>query len=207
MEISGSPETTPAERIPPDRPFQSSGHFPRMYIVAAVVCALAATATTVWVLRKEHAKQLNYWNERLTRVADTNTLLFNLWIQQRNRDAQTVASFPAVKASLSGPADKKAADQARTHASVVLDLVRDPDTYSALYVLDGKGKVAAGSSGAPPLDPEILQDFRRFTNVGMLTLFAEGNDTGFPQLAVIAPVWQTDRASERNPAHDEIAGA
>jgi PAS domain S-box-containing protein len=205
METSGSRREAPAEQIPPV--FQSSGRFPRIYIVAAVLCALAATAMTVWVLRKEHAKQLNYWNERLTRVADTNTLLFNLWIQQRNRDAQIVASFPTVKVSLSRLSYKTTADLERTHTSAILDLVRDPDIYSALYVLDDQGKVVASSSRAPLPDPEILQAYRTFTNVGILTIFETGKDPGFPPLAVIAPIWASNRTGAPNSARGAIAGA
>jgi PAS domain S-box-containing protein len=170
------------------------------------LCALAATALTVWVLRNEYAKELNYWNERLTRVANTNTLLFRLWIQERNADALTVASFPTVKASVLGLAGKETAE-GRTHTFAILDLVRDPHMYSASYVLDDKGKVVASSSGAPPPEPEILQAYRTFGNVGILTMFQPGKDVGFPPLAVIAPIRTPIGVGGPQSSSGEVVGA
>src|SRR5208283_5364768 len=80
-------------------------------------------------LRIEHAGELNYWNERLSRVADTNGLLLRLWIQERGRDAQTLAAFPTVKASVSGRSGKGRDGYAREHTSMILDSFRDSNMY------------------------------------------------------------------------------
>jgi two-component system, cell cycle sensor histidine kinase and response regulator CckA len=207
MGTSGHGRQIPAEQGPPNFPSESSHRFPRIYTVVLALCALAGTAMTVWVLRNEYARELNYWSERLTRVADTNTLLFKLWIQQRSKEAETVASFPAVKASVSGLAGKEPAESAQTHLSVILDLVRDPGIYSALYVLDEKGKVVASSSGALLPEPEILETYRSFGDVGILTLFEPGKDAGFPPLAVIAPIRGPIGVGNPRSASSEIVGA
>ncbi|MGB7846336.1 MAG: hypothetical protein WBL63_12030 [Candidatus Acidiferrum sp.] len=132
MGTSGARRQILTEQSLPHYPSQSSGRFPRIYIVALALCALAATAMTVWVLRNEHAKELNYWNERLTRVADTNALLLRLWIQERNSDAQTLAAFPTIKASVSGKNKKVPAGYTQQHACLILDSSRDPKMYLAL---------------------------------------------------------------------------
>ena len=189
MGTSGLRQQLPAEQALPNHPSEPSARFPRIYVVVLSLCALAATAVTVWVLKNEHERQLNYWNERLTRVADTNALLLRLWIQERDRDAQTLAAFPTVKACVSGRSDKEPEGYAREHTSVILDSFRDPGMYSALYVLDNKGKVIASSGGEPVPEPEILEAYRTFGNVGILTLFEPEKYAGFPPLAVIAPIW------------------
>ena len=206
MGTSASSREMPAEQSPPSYPPELSERFPRTYVLALVLCALAATSATVWVLRRDYIKELSYWNERLTRVADTNTRLFKLWIQQRNKDAQTLASFPTVKASVGRLPNEEPADHTRVHTSEILDLVRDPDIYSALYVLDDKAEVVASSSGAPLPDPAIWQAGRTFKSIGILTSFQAETDRGFPPLAVIAPIREPAGAGNPHPESGEIAG-
>jgi len=196
-----------AEQTLPDYPSESSGRFPRIYIAALALCALAATSMTVWVLRSEHAKELNYWNERLARVADTNALLLRLWIQQRDRDAQTLAAFPSVKASVSGNSENQPEGLARDHTSVILDSFRDPAIYSALYVLDNKGKVVASSGEARVPETEILEAYRAFEHVGILTLFAPDREGSFQPLAVIAPIRAHTGVGKPSPNPGAIDGA
>jgi len=143
---------------------------------------------TVWFLRIEHAGELNYWNERLSRVADTNGLLLRLWIQERGRDAQTLAAFPTVKASVSGRSGKGRDGYAREHTSMILDSFRDSNMYSAIYVLDNDRKVVVSSRGAPDPGRELLEAYRTFGDVGILTLFEPEKDSDFPTVAVIAPI-------------------
>ncbi len=188
MGTGGLRRQKPAEQSLPDYPSESSARFPIIYTVTLAFCALAAMATTAWVLRNEHAKELNYWNERLTRVADTNAVLLRLWIQQRDRDAQILAAFPTVKACVSARNDRVPEGHAQDHTSVILNSFRDPDMYSALYVLDHEGKVVASTDGAPVPEPEILQAYRTFGKVGILTLLEPEKDAGFPPLAVVAPI-------------------
>ncbi len=172
-------------------PSEPSGSFPRLYIVVLALCALAATGMTVWVLKNELTKELNYWNERLTRVADTNALLLRLWAQERVRDAQSLAAFPTVKASASGESNKELDGRVRDHTSAILDSFCDPEIYAALYVLDSKGKVVASSSGAPAPGAEILEAFHTSRYGGIRTLLETKRDGSFPQLAVIAPIRAT----------------
>ena len=209
MVTSGSLRNVPAEPSPtrePRYPPDSSKHFPKIYIVVLALCTLVATTMTVLVLRKEYSKELNYWSERLTRVADTNTLLFNLWLQQRNKDAQILASYPSVRASVLESAGKKPVDE-QTHTSAILSLTRDPDIYSALYVLDNEGNLVASSSDAPLPQPEILQAYRTFGNVGVLTLFESRKDADFPPLAVIAPIREHGEVGNPNSESGRFAGA
>ncbi|HKT70945.1 MAG TPA: hypothetical protein VJP83_15980, partial [Terriglobales bacterium] len=59
---------------------------------------------TTLTLRHEHQKQLVYWQERLSRIADANQRLLKNWVTERSADAQLLAAFPSVEfAARSGP--------------------------------------------------------------------------------------------------------
>ena len=207
MDPSGQSPQNQVKAGSPEQPSASSARFPKIYMVAFALCTLVATATTVWILRNEYAKELNYWSERLTRVADTNTLLLKLWIQQRNKDAEILASFPTVKASVLAYHAQTLAEHAHAHTSIILDSARVPELFSAIYVINNEGKVAASSSNAPPLRPEILQACRAFGKTGILTLPQPENDTGFPPLVVIAPVRAPSHSPDSHSTSGEAAGA
>ena len=207
MDPSGQSPQNPAKAGSPEHPSVSSARFPKIYIVAFALCTLVATATTVWILRNEYAKELNYWSERLTQVADTNTLLLRLWIQQRNTDAEILASFPTVKASILESRARPLAEHAHSHTSVILDSARVPNLFSAIYVINNEGKVVASSSQAPPPRPEILQACRTFDRTGILTLPQPEQEAAFPPLAVIAPVRGPGGASSPGATSAEIVGA
>ncbi|MGB7846337.1 MAG: PAS domain S-box protein [Candidatus Acidiferrum sp.] len=65
----------------------------------------------------------------------------------------------------------------------------------------------ASTSGAPVPGRELLEAYRTFGNVGILTLFEEEKDADFPLLAVIAPIRRAIEGDNPQSVSSAIVGA
>jgi PAS domain S-box-containing protein len=149
---------------------------------------------TTLTLRHEHQKQLVYWQERLSRIADANQRLLKNWVTERSDDAQLLAAFPSVEvAARSGP---------RFHPTLPprwqqrlqneLNSLAGTYSYAGAYVLTRSGRMLVKSNASPPLGNGLVTEAvsNPQTNSGAraVTIAAADGGVDYPQVAFVAPI-------------------
>jgi PAS domain S-box-containing protein len=91
----------------------------------------------------ERETALAHWKGRIATIANDRARLVSGWLAARRADAEVLAAFPAVRATLAG--------QGRDEEAIARHLSRVASAYGyvAIAVLDASGRPVARSSGAP----------------------------------------------------------
>jgi hypothetical protein len=123
-----------------------------LYVVIGFIAVVVVVTTST--IRNEYRKQLTYWQEKLTRIADANQRGLEYWVKERAQDAELMASFRCTQmAALSQPA------WPLRRPTICSELANVADTYSyaGAYVLDREGTIQVSLDGSPALPPEVVK--------------------------------------------------
>lgn len=176
---------------------QHRPELPRRYLAIIISCAVLVALLAAGILNLAYRQQLEYWREKLTRVADVDQQVLERWVAEREQDARLLASFPSSQiAVLDRPVRRPGRASAwQRQVQEELSFVADTYGYAGTYVLDGSGKVQAKSYSSPPLSPEVAQ-FGIGASVRMiLTIPAAQNQAGYSQVAFISPIRKGERTN------------
>jgi hypothetical protein len=170
----------------------------RRYSYGVIAIVAAVVVITTLTLRHEYRKQLVYWQERLTRIADANQHLLKNWVRERRDDAQLVAAFQCDEiAARSGPGSHPLLW--RLHNE--LNSVAQTYSYAGAYVLGRNGQILAQSDASPSLATSLLKEVVRNLQTGSaaraITIPAAEGRAGYPEVAFVAPVRQSGPASPK----------
>ena len=163
--------------------FGSESHFPVSYIAVLAGVVFAGAILTGIILLKNYRTTLNRTQILLTRISEDTARSIDEWVQTTAKQAMVMASFPAVAEATSSSDPKVIA-----HASAVLELVRTPFDYTAIYAVDRNGVSKAHTADSPPLSPWLREEATKPSGPQTLTCFEPGLNPGFPQLAFLVPI-------------------
>ena len=161
----------------------SESHFPLSYIAVLAGVVVAGAILTAIILVKNYRTTLGRTQVLLTRVSEDTARSIDEWVQTTARQAGVMASFPAIAEATSSDDPKLIA-----HASAVLELVRSPFGYAAIYAVDRNGMSKVQTADAPPLLPWLREEAIEPSGAQTLTCFEPGLNPGFPQLAFLVPI-------------------
>ncbi len=150
---------------------------------------------TTLAIRHEYRRQVEYWHERLTRIADANQRELAYWVGERAQDAELSASFRCTQIAA---LERRARPPRRLAMCPELANVAQTHPYAGVYVLDRNGTVQAESDHSPALPPELLKAVLGGSRRKILTIPAPEGRAGYSQLAFIHPI----RDREVPPAED-----
>ena len=158
---------------------------------------------TTLTLRREYRKQLVYWQERLSRIADANQRLLNNWVTERSDDAQLLAAFPFVEIAARSEPDSHPIPpplwQQRLHNE--LNSVAQTYSYAGVYVLNRSGQVLAQSDASPPQSTRVVKEIIRNAQAGSVaravTIPSAEDRADYPQVAFVAPIRQGQQLSAK----------
>jgi len=168
----------------------------RRYSYGVAVCIATVVVVTSLTLRHEYGKQLVYWQERLTRIAEANQRLLNNWVRERSDDARLLAGFPfvgiAVRSGTGGHPIRPPLWQQRLHDE--LNSVACTYSYAGAYVLNRNGRMLAQSDASPPLNTGVVKELKSNPQTGSgaraITIPAADGRADYPQVAFVAPILQ-----------------
>jgi PAS domain S-box-containing protein len=122
-----------------------------------------------WHIASSYQKEMAYWRERQTGVADNRTHRVLDWLTDRQADAQLFATCPSVRNALRAHYD---AGQRPGRSGSLRELTDSIDeierlySYTRVYVLDRDVHVMARSSGSLPLSPMLTEICRKVAETG-----------------------------------------
>ncbi|MGE5206930.1 MAG: PAS domain S-box protein [Chlamydiota bacterium] len=168
---------------------------PRRLVWATIACSVLIATLAGVILYGEYQEQLQYWRERLIRIADVNQLLLQNWSRERREDAQLLASFRSTEmAVLSSPDPEPGRPSWQQRLQEELVSVANTYSYEGAYILNISGQVVARSDGSPPLAPELTRQMAFASQAKILTLTSAATQPGYPRLAFIHPIHARRRA-------------
>jgi PAS domain S-box-containing protein len=173
----------------PNVPPKTASSRRHLYVVFGLVAVVLAATT--WTIRSEHRKQLAFWHEKLTRIADANQRGLGYWVEERDQDAELLASSRSThQAVLGRPAERSRRPpvwQQQLYAE--LATVADTYSYAGGYVLDRWGTVRARSNRSPALPPEVANAaLGESQQRKILTIPPPEGRAGYSKLAFIHPI-------------------
>jgi len=142
---------------------------------AAYILAFALVVVTVgvflrWHIASSYQKEMAYWRERQTSVADIRTHRISDWLTEWQADVQLLATRPSVRNALrayydAGQLPGRSAGSLR-ELTASLDEVERLYSYARVYVLDRDAHVMARSSRSLPLSPVLTEIGRKVAQTG-----------------------------------------
>src|SRR5690242_6314866 len=122
-----------------------------LYLVGGII--IAVVLVTALTLRHEYRRQITYWQERLSRVADANQRLLENWVKEREQDARLMASLACAERAIVGRAKHELIGRqlCQQHLLEQLNSVASSSGYAGAYFADRSGQVVARSDASPPL--------------------------------------------------------
>ncbi|HEX8818192.1 MAG TPA: PAS domain S-box protein [Terriglobales bacterium] len=177
--------------------------FRKRFLRAIALWTLLAALVDGYLLRVEYREQLEYWQDRLTRVASINERLLESWLGERRGDSREIASFDSIRklVTVGGGA---AGPQAPGDLQVEIDAFVKATTAAGVYVLDDGGRILARSTKSPPLIEEVSDACKASKTTQVMTIVS-GEPGPYPQLAVLAPVSSTPGAGTDSVAKGCVA--
>lgn len=166
--------------------------FPLFYIVVLAGIVAAGAILTGIILAKNYRTTLSRTQILLTRISEDTARSIGEWVQTTARQAGVMASYPAIAEATSSNDPKLIA-----HARAVLELVRTPFDYAAIYAVDRNGISKVQTADAPPLSPWLREEAIQPSGPRTLTCFEPGLNPGFPQLAFLVPIARNGFPGER----------
>ncbi len=172
----------------------------RRYSFGMIGIIAAVVVVTTLTLRREYRKQLVYWQERLTRIADANQRLLKNWVTERSDDAHLLAAFPSVEIAVrSGPGFHPVRPLWQQRLRNELNSVTGTYSYAGAYVLNRKGQVLGQSDGSPSLSTDLLKEVVSSSQTGSaarsVTILSARGRADYPQVAFVAPIRQGQQLS------------
>src|SRR5690348_6260303 len=175
----------------------------RRYLFGVVGIIAAVVVVTTLTLRHEHQKQLVYWQERLSRIAEANQRLLNSWVRERSDDARLLAGFPfvgiALRSGTGGHPLRPPLWQQRLQDE--LNSVAGTYSYAGAYVLNRNGRMLAQSDASPPLNTGVVKELKSNPQTGSgaraITIPAADGRADYPQVAFVAPIRQGEQLSAK----------
>jgi len=145
-------------------PALEAGGFLRLWVGLALLAALVAVLGTALFLRREYARNLGAWRERLSVLAESRENLAGHLLADGQEDLAVLRDYPTLRVLAGGelPPPPRApyplAEGPRAHVETLLGSFVRNRGYAGAYLLDGRGRTVAASPGAPPL-PEACRSW------------------------------------------------
>jgi len=155
---------------------------------------------TALTLRHEYRRQITYWQERLSRVADANQRLLENWVKEREQDARLMASLACAERAIVGRAKHELIGRqlCQQHLLEQLNSVASSSGYAGAYFADRSGQVVARSDASPPLLTGVLEKVKNSIQPVRITIPLSGGRSGYCQVAFVIPVLQHRQTGGRN---------
>ena len=169
---------------------RSASGSPRLYLYVVAGLVLVVVTATTYSVKREYRRQMQYWKERLTRTADANQRGLGYWVEERDQDAELLASFRCTQlAIMDRPLrSNEGPNWECRELELQLATIADVYSYAGAYVLDRAGRVRTKSNLAPSLPTEVAEAARGISQREILTIPVPGGSLGYSQLAFVNPV-------------------
>jgi PAS domain S-box-containing protein len=201
-----------ASEHPPGVSTASGGFITRAQILALVLGAMLVAGFTSYHIARSYRNELDYWLDRQSAMAEDRARAVSEWLQERQADAEVVASFPSVEdlvtSSQGSGLHRESGQEVPRHVSQFLDRFMKVYGYQGIFVLDADGKIVSKSSGSPNLDPSAQAAIETSASQGKLRIETTGVSPQDSVLTFSAPVFSKARTVRGNvaPALRRVAG-
>ncbi len=164
----------------------SGRRFPLFYVAVLLSVVTVGALFTGLFLYGQFQATVSRCHVLLSRVSEDTARSIEDWVQATSRQAAVMASFPVVADAITSNSPEIA-----SHSSAILERVRLPFDYAAIYVVDSTGVLKVQTPNSAPLPGWLQTVAAKSSAAQTLTCFDREPDKGFPQLAFLVPVERT----------------